>query len=166
VLLVVLALASLLVGATIALSVLRQPSRVYSVAAARAALLHRPERWIGRTLYVRGRLDGCPRAPAPCPIWQPRLFDPSVATGRGALPVERRPSASWLLALRRIPVLGALVPAPRALRWGAVGTYAVRVRAQPIAPCPWYSCGGDPDLAAFSCDAATCYEALLLDAMP
>jgi hypothetical protein len=162
----VAALASLFGATMVARTALRGPTRVYSVAAAHATLMHAPGQWVERTLYVHGRLDGCPPAPAPCPIWQPRLFDPASATGRGALPVERRLPTSWLPALRRIPLLGALVPAPRTPRWGAVGTYAVRVRAQPITPCPWYRCGGDADLAAFSCDAATCYEALLLDAMP
>jgi hypothetical protein len=158
-------LVGLLLAAVMVLTAHQNPVRVYSVATAHAALARAPGQWIGHTLYVHGRLDGCPRAPASCPLWQPRLFDPAVATGRGALPVALLPSESWLLILRRLPLLGALLPAPREVRWGAVGTYAVQIHAQPLTPCPWYICGGDADFAAFSCDAATCYEALL-DALP
>jgi hypothetical protein len=162
----VLTLVGLLLAALVGLTAHQGPARVYSVATAHAALARAPGHWIGHTLYVRGRLDACPRAPAPCPLWQPRLFEPTVATGRGAVPVALLPSESWLLPLRRLPLLGALLPAPRVVRWGTVGTYAVQIRAQPLSPCLWYRCGGDADFAAFSCAAATCYEALLLDAMP
>ena len=140
--------------------------RVYSVAAARATLTRAPELWVGRTLYVRGRLDGCPAAPAPCPVWQPRLFDPTRASGRGALPVEWLPSDSWLVNLQRIPVLGAFIPAPRAVHWGTVATYRVQVRALPLTPCPWYLCGGSTGYYAFSCEARVCYNAIVLAGAP
>jgi hypothetical protein len=163
----VLALAGLLVGMTMAPTMHRRPIRIYSVAAARAALTYAPTHWIGRTLYVRGRLDGCPPVPAPCPVWQPRLFDPAQATGRGALPVERLPSDSWLLTLRRLPVLGALFTAPRAVHWGTVATYPVQVvQALPLSPCHWYLCGGSIDYSAFACDARACYHALVFAGYP
>ena len=136
-------------------------ARVYSVTAARATLTRVPELWVGRTLYVHGRLDGCPPVPAPCPVWQPRLFDPTRASGRGALPVERLPSDSWLVPLQRLPVLGAYIPAPPAVRWGTVATYKVQVRALPLTPCLWYRCGGSFDDAAFTCTVRACYHAMV-----
>jgi hypothetical protein len=162
----VLVLASLLVGTTLALSAPRRPSQVYSVAAARYALMHAPEHWLGRTFYVRGRLDGCPLAPAPCPVWQPRLFDPRQTTGRGALPVERLASTSWLRTLRRLPMLGALLPVPRIARWRVVATFPVQVQAQPLTPCLWYRCAVSSDYSAFACTTRACYHALVFADVP
>jgi hypothetical protein len=135
---------------------------VYSVAAARATLTRAPEDWVGRSLYVRGRLDGCPLSPMPCPIWQPRLFDSTRPAAYGALPVERVPSGSWLVALHRIPLVGSLIPGPRAASWGTVATYQIQVVAQPLTPClVWYRCAGSIDFYAFTCDARACYYAII-----
>jgi hypothetical protein len=51
--------------------------------------------------------------------------------------------------LRRLPVLGTLVPAPQVPRWGAVATYRVQFRVR-----------------AAACPSPPCYEALVLDAAP
>jgi hypothetical protein len=144
--------------------------RVYSFDNARAMLTSAPELWVGRTFYVHARLDGCPPAPAPCPLWQPRIFDPTRATARGALPVERIPPDSWLVALHRVPVLGAFVPAfihaPRPAPWGTVATYQVQVRALPLTHCLTGTCDWSLDDDAFTCDARACYTLIVLKDAP
>jgi hypothetical protein len=52
--------------------------------------------------------------------------------------------------LRRVPVLGTLLPAPQVLHWGVVATYRVRLRAIPES----------------SCGSVVCFEAVLLDSAP
>jgi hypothetical protein len=52
--------------------------------------------------------------------------------------------------VRRVPLLGDLLPAPQAVIWEEVATYRVELRA----------------MSDESCGAATCYEALVLDAAP
>jgi hypothetical protein len=58
----VLTLVGLLLAAVVGRTAHQSPARVYSVATAHAALVRAPGHWIGHTLYVHGRLDGCPRA--------------------------------------------------------------------------------------------------------
>jgi hypothetical protein len=55
-----------------------------------------------------------------------------------------------LAVVRRVPLMGGLLPAPQELDWGEVATYQVELRATPDGPC------GD----------GACYEALVLDAAP
>ena len=135
--------------------------RVYSVAAARATLLHDPQRWVGRTIAVHRRLDGCPAAPVRCPLWQPSLFDPASVSGRAALPVARLPPDSWLAAARRLPVLGTFISAPRIAPWGTLATYRVQIRVLPVTPCLWYLCEGRIGYDAFTCDTKDCYTAYI-----
>jgi hypothetical protein len=137
-------------------------ARVYSVAAARAALMSAPDRWVGRTLYVRGLLDGCPPVPAPCPIWQPRLFDPTRASARGALPVERIPDPQ-LVFWQRIPLLGNLLSMLHMTHWGTVATYRLQVQSYPVSTCTSILCPSNMDFSVFYCDPRTCYRAVLLD---
>jgi hypothetical protein len=132
--------------------------QVYSVATLRAYLAHDPRRWVGRALLVRGEVVPCVAMPAaedgPCAAltpsgWQP----PSPTPWRAAvdpLPVVHAGLDPFLGRLRRLPLLGGLLPAPQVLRWGAVGTYRVRLRAS----------------ANSICGTGVCYEALLLDAAP
>jgi hypothetical protein len=63
------------------------------------------------------------------------------------VPLDPPPAVA---VLRRLPLLRGLVPAPQALRWGAVATYRVRLQAIPES----------------ICDSDICFEALLLDAAP
>lgn len=135
--------------------------RVYSVAEARAALMRSPQQWVGRSLYVLGRLDVCPSKPARCALWQPRLFSPARASGSGALPVQQTTSTPWLQTLHQAPVLSALIPAPRPVTWGVIATYHVRVSALPIAKCFTYLCEPSTGYDAFSCDARACYAAVV-----
>ena len=154
-----------LLAATLALLVAfsthQGTGRIYSVDAARATLMNSPQSWVGRSLYVQGRLDGCPSKPATCPIWQARLFEPARASGSGALPVDRTSSEQWLSTLHQIPVLGALIPAPRPATWGATAVYQLRVRAQRLSRCLTYLCEPGTSFDAFSCDAMACYSAVV-----
>jgi hypothetical protein len=77
----------------------------------------------------------------------PSLLD---RDGAGMLPVAGWEPDPLLAALRRLPLVGGLVPGPRAVRRGVLATY--RVRLQP-APAP-------------VCDATPCYEVFLQDAAP
>jgi hypothetical protein len=52
--------------------------------------------------------------------------------------------------VRRVPLLGGLLPAPQAVAWGWVATYRVELRA----------------LAEGPCGGSGCYAAVLLDAAP
>jgi hypothetical protein len=61
-----------------------------------------------------------------------------------------RASPCYEALLPDAPLLGGLLPAPRAVGWGTVATYRVELRT----------------VAEGSCGAATCYEAVLLDAAP
>src|SRR5690242_13325467 len=86
-----IAVGSLLVVAAfgaMVLNIVVSHGRVYRVAEARTMLTSGPRLWVRRPLLVRGQLDGCAPAPAPCPVWQPRLFDPDQPTVRTAIPVE------------------------------------------------------------------------------
>jgi hypothetical protein len=120
---------------------------VYSVAVARAYLSRDPRTWAGRTVLERGFLDGCPHQA--CPGHEPS-FSPLLDVNQPASSV----SVAWagpdpvLAFLRRLPVLGALLPAPQVPHWGTVATYRVRLRV----------------LAAGACLAPPCYEVQVLDA--
>jgi hypothetical protein len=70
--------------------------------------------------------------------------------GAGLLPVSMGKPNPLLAALRRLPLLGRLMPPLHTVRWGAVGTYQVYLRAAPSG----------------ACAAPPCYQALLLDAAP
>jgi hypothetical protein len=92
--------------------------RVYRVAEAHILLIHTPKLWVRRSLLVRGRLDGCSPAPAPCSIWQPRLFDPDQPTVRTALPIERAADTRGLFLQT---LLAYLFPKARLPQWGSLG---------------------------------------------
>lgn len=125
---------------------------LYTVASLRAHLDHHPQIWVGQTVLVRATLAGCPYVrPGPCASWRPLLVDRLVeAGGLSALPVQLHGARTGCLetALRRLPLVSALLPAPRALGWEARGIYRVQLRTAPAA----------------SCGHAPCYEALLLGA--
>jgi hypothetical protein len=126
---------------------------VYTVAQVRAQLDRDPAAWMRQMLWVRGRIAGC-RAILPagahsvCRDWDRYYLTDTDEPATE--PLERGSPAPLLLALRRLPPLGGLLPAPQAVDWGEVATYRVELRAMP----------GEP------CGAATCYEAVLLDAAP
>jgi hypothetical protein len=172
--LVPIALGGIAVATLVALPAPVPASHVYSVAAARSALLRRPANWVGRTLSVHGRLDGCPLAPEPCLVWQTRLFDVDGASPRTALPVELvlsgpQPAsqlAALQVALRGLPLLGALVSPRHVARWGTVATYRVQLAALLTRRCATGTCDTGDAFDAFTCDTQTCYKVLLLEPGP
>jgi hypothetical protein len=124
---------------------------VYSLAEVRAHLARDPGAWVGRIVEVRGRAVGAhclwpAAAPDACPDPQPSsLVDPS-----GALPLTAGAAAPLLAAVRRVPLLWRVLPAPQVVDWAAPATYRVQLLAAPAADC------GHPP----------CFRALLLDAAP
>jgi hypothetical protein len=123
--------------------------RVYSVAQVQAGLDHTPERWVGRTVLVYGVVIGCPPGyPCPWPGARLGLASSSRVPLAQALPLDWEPHDPWLMALRHVPLLSHLVPAPQALYMEGPADY--RVRLVSVKPC------GTP--------SALCIHARLLDA--
>jgi hypothetical protein len=124
---------------------------VYPVEAAHANLARDSAAWVGRSVLVRGVLVGCPHRVCPGhePYAPPGLIDPDQPTTvRDPLPVALAGPDPVLAFERRVPVLGALVPAPQVPHWDVVATYRVRFDALPAGSCP----------------AQPCYGAVVLDA--
>jgi hypothetical protein len=122
---------------------------VYRVSELRAGLADNPHAWLGHTMLVRGVALGlaCPPQ-ASCVVFAwPTLVD-ADATGPGrSLPLSMGPASSLLALLRRLPLVGRLVPGPQLLRWGRPAVYRVQVR----------------DAAGTSPNGTRHYEAVLLD---
>jgi hypothetical protein len=152
---VVSALALAIVGL---LSALRPPEQgpVYLVAEVRHHLDRDVRAWGVRALLIRGEVVPCLAVPSvgerPCAAlvsgpWQPsgsaprRPASDPLTLVRGAPPPEAA-------LLRRVPLLGDLVPALQLLHWGAVATYRARLQAIPKS-----ICGAD-----------VCFEAVMVDA--
>jgi hypothetical protein len=131
------------------------PSRVYTAGEVRAGLARHPQAWLNRTLLVRGvagiacchwnTADASQCAPA-----QAILGAAGPGMARAALGLAWAGPDPLLTVVRRMPLLGRLVPAPAVIRWGVLATYWVQLRAVAGGPC-----GG-----------TTCYEAFLTDATP
>ena len=126
---------------------------LYSLAAMRAQLARQPQAWVGKTVAIRAIV-------APCPWWggtarlrhcggrQLVLFGDSAGVPADPLPLVRPPSHSLLAALRALPLVGALLPAPPLLHWGAAARYRIRLRPAVVT----------------GCGTGTCFEAVLLAA--
>jgi hypothetical protein len=121
-----------------------QAGAVYSVQEVQLGLAHDPAAWLGRTLRVRGMVYS---ASCSCRDRAPSLFD---RDGASMLHVAGWEPDPLLAALRRLPLVGGLVPGPQVARGGVLATYRVRLLAAPAA----------------TCDAVPCYQAMLLDAAP
>jgi hypothetical protein len=112
--------------------------RVYPVAQVQAGLDHNPQLWVGRTVLVSGVVIGCP-PPDPCPITPAGtvesvgLASSSSVPLAQALPVDWEPQDPWLMALRQVPLLSHLVPAPQGLYMEGPADY--RVRLVSVKPC-------------------------------
>jgi hypothetical protein len=153
-------IASLLLAATCALAVMRHgdPGQVYAVVQVQAGFAHRPGAWVGRTILVRGEVVACLAVPsadngrcaglAP-PDWQPSSPTPwrAAIDPMALVPAEIDP---FRTLLRRLPLLGAFLPAPPILHWGAVTTYRVRLQAA----------------VNNGCGTGACVEAILLGSAP
>jgi hypothetical protein len=129
---------------------------VYTVAQVRAQLDRDPAAWRGQALWVRGLIAGCPGLLAPyvraeCRGREGYYLTDAAVPATEPLPLERGSPAPLLAALRRLPPLGRLLPAPQALRWGADAAYRVWLR-----PAPADRCYHSPP----------CYAVVLLDAAP
>jgi hypothetical protein len=121
---------------------------VYAVRELQMSLQHAPGRWVGRTVRVRGVAWPCRGwASGPCSGRSPFLADVGADAG---LARARQPATPLAVAVRAAPLVGGLVPAGQALRWGVLASYRVQIRAAPIAACVYWPC----------------YEAVLLDAAP
>jgi hypothetical protein len=124
---------------------------IYTVSELRAGVATNPHAWLEHTVLVRGLALGpaCPPN-ASCVFAWPALVDPD-ATGPGSsLLLSMGPANSLLALLRRLPLVGRLVPGPQLLRWGRPAVYRVQVR----------------DAASTSPRGTRHYEAVLLDPAP
>lgn len=124
---------------------------VHSVAQLRQDLAASPRTWVGRVVDVRAVAYGCWALGGPgnatCRIWRPELLDSPEQTDGLAL---RWAAPDRLLsALRRLPLIGGLVPPPQVTRWDTPAIYRVQLRALPR-PVP----SGQPWAAAVLLDAA------------
>jgi hypothetical protein len=118
---------------------------VYTVAQVQAQLQRQPGAWAGRTVRVRGvATQWCMPGYSRC--LRPHLSDPDLEVASEPLLLAWAAPDPLLAFVRRVPLL----PAPQAVHWIADATYRVELRDMP----------GEP------CGAATCYEAVLLDAAP
>jgi hypothetical protein len=121
--------------------------QVYSVNDLHQQVAHDPRHWLGRTLLVQGRvaLDHT-WSPPDSIVTRIELVDP----GTSGVSLAWGGETPLMQALRRLPLLGRLVPRPQVLRWDTRATYRVQLRAAP----------------AGTCAVPPCYEAFLLDAAP
>jgi hypothetical protein len=130
-------------------------SPVYSMAQIQAHLAQQPERWLGRTVRLLALAQQCltwgsPHNVLHCAGWRPVLVDPDDTALDPPLPLVTESSTPLLGLLRRLPLVGRLLPVQR-LVWERPEVYRVRLlRAR----------------TPRSCLASSCYQALLLDAAP
>ncbi len=121
-----------------------RPVRVYTVAQVATIMAYHPQAWLGRIIDVRGIAHGLRRHRrcAPGAVCRPLfyLFDPAATS---AIPVVIDPPPSSLLdSLRRLPLIGAVVPA-----------------AQPVTPSFFQTATYRVQLQATSCQTEPCVVA-------
>jgi len=127
---------------------------VYTVTELRARLTHGPSAWVGHMVLVRGTVTGCgfgrpcPLAmvvqcatPGPCrPIRLSgmMLVDQPTASWLRGLPVQLGTQNPQLAFLRRLPLVGRVVPPPQGVRVcvSAPCYEAVLEDAAPVVPGP------------------------------
>ncbi len=110
---------------------------VYTVAQVRDELGRVPARWAGHTVQIRGILQSSPTWPCAftgetCAAAETQLTDAGTPGTSGAvgLTVTITPEEPLVRWLRRLPLLGPLLPA-QTPRWGTVATYRVAMRRGP-----------------------------------
>ncbi len=121
--------------------------QIYTLAEVSAGIVHHSRRWNGATVWVRGMVIAVHRWRAldggEAFVALPLLTDP--ASGALALPLRRgAPDPLWV-TLRRLPLLGGVLPRPQPVRWNQVATYHIHLRVLPGGAC------------------LPCYTAMLLD---
>jgi hypothetical protein len=144
---------ALMSGALITIATGNQISRgpVHAVAEVRVHLARDSHAWVGRTILAPGAVVPCQAIPSVGERLCAALAPGAVRPPREPLPlVQGSPPPVALAWLRRVPVLGTLLPAPQVLHWWVVATYRVRLRAIPES----------------SCGSRVCFEAVLPDSAP
>jgi hypothetical protein len=119
---------------------------IYTLSTVRAALAQGQRGLLDRPLRVRAVVGVCTIRASACFDWQPVLVDDRRGGADGALPLRWTPTL--LTTLRRLPLLGRLLPAPQPVRWGTSAVYRLAFHVLPGA-----MCGVQP-----------CYQVDLLDA--
>jgi hypothetical protein len=155
---VLLALLLITLGGHLEVAIARSgqgPMPVYSVEQVRADLTRHPMAWVGRTVRVRGILQGpfsfCGTIrPCPPPIWGLIDSENESVAPELLLPVKAGAPAPLWAALRRLPLVRTVVPAPQVVRFGLPTTYRLQLRAAPAL------CSANTGLL--------CYEGVVVDA--
>jgi len=104
---------------------------VYTVAQVRDELGRVPAQWAGHTVQIRGILQSSPTWPCAftggsCAATETQLIDAGTP-GAAGLTVAITPAEPFMRWLRRLPLLGPLLPS-QTLQWGTVATYRVEMR--------------------------------------
>jgi hypothetical protein len=115
--------------------------RVYGVSEVSAGLAQTPERWVGATVWVQGVLAGARQQHDTRGEWEivapPHLADPVGMAMGVPFTATMDLAVSWSTAtplwawLRRLPLLGRVLPRPQTAQWGRLATYRVRLRVVP-----------------------------------
>lgn len=130
--------AALLTVALLAVAVSRTPlaarrdgartEPLYTVAQLSAHLIAQPGQWVGRVVQARAVAVVVPlwlsHGTLPFRLMIPRLVDPH---GGGDLPLVCGPEDRVLRVLRRLPLLGRLVPPPQVRVWERPTIYRIRL---------------------------------------
>jgi hypothetical protein len=105
---------------------------VYSVAAVKQHLAQNPNGWSGRTVLVRARaIQERFWAPPDRLVTSIALVDPTATTSIGSLSLQWSQPDLLLAALRRLPLLGHLVPPPQRPHWDGLAVYRLQLCAPP-----------------------------------
>jgi hypothetical protein len=126
------------VGVAVTSSHMHQ-SPAYMVDAVQTLLARDPGAWVGKTVLVRGVAEQCLRSGSParflyCHHRPQDLLDPGLAGANERLPLVWGTQSGWLAVLRRLPVVGRLLPRRQTLKWGSwqpTAFSAVRRRPTP-----------------------------------
>lgn len=130
------------------------PSQVYTPSTVLSHVRHRPQYWLGRTVWISATTVGLrqPLAIDPVPI---KSLSVGQIVGRTMLDPYvlwlRRDPPNWIIAALRIFPFGRqAVPRPQRVQWETTTRLLVRLEALP----------------ARSCSAPPCVAAAVLDAAP
>lgn len=108
---------------------------VYTVADVEHVLVQAPRAWSGRTVLVQGRVAvDRTWSPPDSIVTRLALVDPGRADGLRPLYLQWGRPDPWLAVLRRLPLLGRLVPPPQRPRVGLPGIYRVRLAGPSASP--------------------------------
>jgi len=106
---------------------------VYTLADVRRGLNREPAAWLRTPVLLRAMATSrftrsCPLGLASCLVSTPLLVDPGTQSARGGLALEWGAAYPMAAALRRLPVLGLLVPLPQRPQWDRAAIYRVQIR--------------------------------------